>query len=90
MPLLPPDTYREFHYPHTRPEVLFEAFGDKALFVPYLAPRGEEEFQTRSEYLRYIKKVKRKDTRLWFILDPGEEDFKEQLALVEEMADRGQ
>lgn len=80
----------EFHYPHTRPEVLFEAFGGEVLFVPYLAPRGEDEFKTRSEYLQYIKRVEREDTRLWFIIDPGEKDFQEQLALVEEMVNRRQ
>lgn len=75
----------EFHYPHTRPEVLFEAFGGDVLFVPFLAPKGVDIFGSKVEYLNYIKKVKQMNTRLWFILDPLEEGFEQQLALVKEM-----
>lgn len=75
----------EFHYPHTRPEALFEAFGADVVFVPFLAPRGIEIFNSKPDYLRYLKTVKRKDTSLWFILDPEEEDFSEQLEIVKEI-----
>lgn len=75
----------EFHYPHTRPEVLFEAFGNSTLFVPYISPKGFETFSSRSEYFRYLRSVCRDDTRLWFILDPDEADYQEQLSIVQEM-----
>ncbi len=75
----------EFHYPHVKPEVLFKAFGNSAVFVPYISPQGKDRFPTRSEYFRYLKEMRLPETRLWFILDSDEEDFKEQVKIIESM-----
>lgn len=75
----------EFHYPHTRPEVLFEAFGSKALFVPYIAPKGAETFKNNTEYFLYLKSIMKQDTRLWFILNPDSDEFNNELEIVEDI-----
>ena len=73
----------EFHYPHVRLEALLEAFGNRVLLVPYMSPKGFEVFKTRAEYFRHLKSVMTDEARFWFILDPDEADFEEQLELVQ-------
>lgn len=73
----------EFHYPFMKPETLFEAFGDSVLFVPYFSmTKGIEDFPTLADYFLHLQKVKRDDTRLWFVLDPADGEFDRQLEVV--------
>jgi hypothetical protein len=75
----------EFDYPHTRPEIVFKAFGSSAVFVPYMSPQGLKDFPDRLDYFRYIKEKRFDYTRLWFIPYAEDESFKEQVNLIESM-----
>ena len=73
----------EFHYPFTKPEVLFEAFGSSVLFIPYVSHQQNDKFKSNVEYFKYLKSIKKPNTRLWFILDPNNADFEQQLKIVQ-------
>lgn len=75
----------EFHYPYTKPQPLFETFGDSCLFLPYISISQNDEFKSYAEYFSYLKEIKKPETRLWFILDPNGADFKDQLRVVQDI-----
>jgi len=73
----------EFSYPYTRPEALFETFGDSVVFVPQLGPKGVEEFENKASFFKNLLQRMQPDTRMWFIVHPEEADYQNQLAVVE-------
>ena len=77
----------EFSYPHVMPERLFEAFGSSVLFVPGLSPQCEAEFPRKLEFIRFLGERRLPGTRVWFILEPSENTFMEQVSVIEKMMD---
>ena len=75
----------EFTYPYMNPKVMFNTFGSSAIYVPFLGLHGKTEFPKHNEYLRYLKSERLDETKLWFLLDSSDEDFNEQVKIVEGM-----
>lgn len=77
----------EFHYPHTKPEALFKAFGSSALFVPFLSVKSSGEFKSNADFIKYIFDKRQPETRLWFILSSEEPSFNESVEFLKTKCD---
>ncbi len=73
----------EFVYPKIDIEKLFNTFGDKCAFVPNIMDNFIEDFGSFTNYIQYIEKLRKPETRLWYILRPDLPDFDEQVRLME-------
>ena len=59
----------DFHYPHTRPEVVQEVLGDgKCVFSMNLSPRGSHLFPGKYDFLKYQQSCYEKGMRLVIFL----------------------
>jgi len=77
----------EFVYPNIDIEKLFGIFGASTAFVPNIMDKSIEEFGSMTEYFRFIHRLRKSGTRLWFILRPDLDDFNEQVEFLESIAD---
>lgn len=46
-----------------------------------------EDFGSYTDYLRHVEKLRRKDTRIWYILRPDLPDFTDQVSFAEALTD---
>ena len=77
----------EFHYPFTRIEELQDHLPPHTVYVPMITLDRQQEFDSQGAYVEHLLTHAAPHTRWWFILDEGQPDREELIALVERHQD---
>ena len=75
----------EFAYPKVDIDKLFEAFKDTCVFVPNIMDNHIDDFGSFTDFMLFIEKKRRPETRIWYLLRPDLPDFDEQVKLMESL-----
>ena len=75
----------EAHYPETKVEDVYAAFGDRVVMVPYVSPRGTAEFPTLAAFVRSLAGKPCAKGRYWFCWCPEWGGAEELRAAVHEV-----
>ena len=60
----------EAHYPETKVDDVYAAFGDRVVMVPYISPRGAAKFPTLAAFVRSLAGKPCAKGRFWFCWCP--------------------
>ena len=73
----------EFVYPNIDIEKLFGVFGSSIVFVPNIMDNHVSDFGNMTGYFQNVNEKRNKETRLWFLLRPDLDDFRDQVEFME-------